>query len=153
MLFRSQGTDTIHLHFDERDYQKAGRYIVEFPVAVMDVEKAQGGARVVEDSFQLQLAGKQVAAQASGGNLCMISSLASHRAVMEQYYHTAMEDIVRNTYQQSIYLAKISLIQAGPSFYIEQVENMPFGQYVFNGSLAAAMNEMTLERLDRKSVV
>ena len=64
-------------------------------------------------------------------------------------YRTAMEDIVRNTYQQSIYLAKIALIKAGPSYYIESVENMPFRQYVFNGSLSAAMNDITLAELER----
>ncbi|MEG0780429.1 MAG: hypothetical protein RR426_07475, partial [Oscillospiraceae bacterium] len=62
---------------------------------------------------------------------------------------TAMEDIVRNTYQQSIYLAKIALIQAGPSYYIESIENMPFRQFVFNNSLAAAMNDITLDQLER----
>jgi hypothetical protein len=69
----------------------------------------------------------------------------AERAMIGQYYRTAMEDIVRNTYQQSIYLAKIALIKAGPSYYIESVENMPFRQYVFNGTLAAAMNEITLD--------
>lgn len=146
---QSDGKDRLKIHFDEKDFPKAGRYRLEFPLTAMDVRDAEGGAQVVSDSLRLLVSGKSVAAQAAGGNLCRVSAGSAEGAVMDQYYRTAMEDIVRNTYQQSIYLAKIALIKAGPSYYIESVENMPFRQYLFNGSLAAAMNDMILEELDR----
>ena len=144
-----EGRDRLHIHFDEKEYPKAGQYRLEFPLAAMDVQDAEGGAQVVSGSLKLSVGGKEVAAQEAGGNLCRVSAGSAQRAVMDQYYRTAMEDIVRNTYQQSIYLAKIALIKAGPSYYIESVENMPFRQYVFNGSLAAAMNDMVLEELEQ----
>ncbi len=143
------GKDRLQVHFDEKDFPKAGRYRLDFTLAAMDVRDAEGGAQVVSDSLRLLVGGKSVTAQAAGGNLCRVSGGSADRAVMDQYYRTAMEDIVRNTYQQSIYLAKIALIKAGPSYYIENVETMPFRQYVFNGSLSAAMNDIILEELNR----
>lgn len=144
-----EGKDRLRVRFDEKEHPKAGRYRLEFPLTAMDVQDAEGGAQVVPDSLKLWVGGKSIDAQAAGGNLCRVSAGSAERAVMDQYYRTAMEDIVRNTYQQSIYLAKITLIKAGPSYYIEAVENMPFRQYVFNGSLSAAMNDMILGELDR----
>ena len=144
-----QGRDRVTVHFDEKDHPKAGRYRLEIPLTAMDVQDAEGGAQVVPDSLKLWVGGKSVTVQGAGGNVCRVSAGSADRAVIRQYYRTAMEDIVRNTYQQSIYLAKIALIKAGPSYYIENVENMPFGQYVFNGSLSAAMNDIILTRLDR----
>ena len=144
-----EGKDRVRVHFDERDFPKAGRYRLDIPLTTLPVHSAEGGAQVVSDSLSLTVGGRSVAAQAAGGNLCRVLSGSAEGAVMDQYYRTAMEEIVRNTYQQSIYLAKIALIQAGPSYYIESVENMPFRQYVFNGSLAAAMNDLILAKLDR----
>ncbi len=144
-----QGKDRLHIRFDEKEHPKAGRYRLEFPLTAMDVQDAEGGAQVVSGSLKLLVGGKEVTAQAAGGNLCRVSAGSAEGAVMDQYYRTAMEEIVRNTYQQSIYLAKIALIKAGPSYYIESVENMPFRQYVFNGSLSAAMNDLLLSELER----
>ena len=144
-----EGGDRLKIHFDEKDHPKAGRYRLDFPLTAMDVRDAEGGAQVVSGSMELLVGSKAVAAQAAGGNLCRITAGSADRAVMDQYYRTAMEDIVRNTYQQSIYLAKIALIKAGLTYYIENVENMPFRQYVFNGSLSAAMNDMVLAELER----
>jgi hypothetical protein len=141
--------DKLRVHFDEKEFPKAGRYTLDFPLTAMDVKDAEGGAQVVSDSLKLLVGGKSVTAQAAGGNACTVTAGNAERAMIGQYYRTAMEDIVRNTYQQSIYLAKIALIKAGSSYYIESVEDMPFRQYVFNGTLAAAMNEITLDSLQQ----
>ena len=110
-----RGGERLHVHFDEKDHPKAGRYYMEFPLTAMDVQDAEGGARAVSGSMQLTVGGKSVAAQAAGGNQCKVSRGSSEQAVIDQYYRSAMEEIVRNTYQQSIYLAKIALIKAGPT--------------------------------------
>ena len=144
-----QGAERLHIHFDEKDYPKAGRYTLEFPLTALDVQDAEGGVRAVSGSMQLTVGGKAVTAQAAGGNQCRISRGSAEHAVIDQYYRSAMEEIVRNTYQQSIYLAKIALIKAGPTYYIESVENMPFRQYVFNGTLASAMNDIQLSEIER----
>lgn len=54
----------------------------------------------------------------------------------DQYYREAMENVVRSNYPQGIYLAKIHLIRAERTYLIEQVENMPFDQYVHTGYLS-----------------
>ena len=144
-----EGKAKLHIHFDEKDFAKAGRYQLRYNLAAMDVKNAEGGARVVSDSLTLAVGGKDLAAQAAGENRCQVVAGSAKKAMIGQYYRTAMEDIVRNTYQQSIYLAKIALIKAGPSYYIEGVENMPFGQYVFNNALSAAMNDITMDELER----
>ncbi len=144
-----QGAEKVHIHFDEKEHTRAGRYKMEFPLTALEVQDAEGSALVAGDSFRLTVGGREVPAQAAGGNGCLVCAGDASAMVIDRYYHSAMEDIVRNTYQQSIYLAKIALIKAGPTYYIEGVEPMPFRQYVFNGTLASAMNEILLEELRR----
>lgn len=47
-----------------------------------------------------------------------------------------MQEIINQTYHQSIYLAKINLIQAANEVVIEDVEPMPFGQYIYSDVLS-----------------
>ncbi len=144
-----EGSSRLHIHFDEKEHTRASRYHLEFPLTALGVRDAEGGAQVAANSFALTVDGRPIAAQAAGANQCLICAGTASGAVIDQYYRTAMEDIVRNTYQQSIYLAKIALIKAGPTYYIEQVEPMPFRQYVLGGTLAAAMNDIILRDLQQ----
>ncbi len=57
--------------------------------------------------------------------------------ISKRYFENAMREIVGQTYHQSIYLAKINLIWAADEIVIEDVEPMPFGQYIYSDVLSA----------------
>ncbi|MFI3312566.1 MAG: hypothetical protein R3Y62_01635 [Eubacteriales bacterium] len=137
-----EGSDKLHIHFDEGNFARAGRYQLTYDLKAMDVTQAEGSVNPLADSLALTIDGRAVTGNASGSNRCTMVSGDPKNAVMNRYYKSAMEDIVRNTYQQSIYLAKISLIQGGSAYYMEDVEPMPFDQYVYNNALALAMHQM-----------
>lgn len=139
---------TLHIDFNEKNFERAKRYEVSYRLRAMAVEDERGMLEVTPDSFRLNIGERQAAASTACANEFTVVAGNAKREVMRQYYRTAMEQIVKTTYQQSIYLAKIAVIKAGSTYVIEEIEQMPFGQCVFNNSLAAAINEMEIAELD-----
>ncbi|QHI72595.1 hypothetical protein [Aminipila terrae] len=144
-----QGKNQMTVSFDEKNFEKAGRYEFSYPLKAMAVKDAKGSVSVLQDSFKVRIGDKEVKAEAVCRNSCSIMPQNAKKQIMDNYYRTAMDEIVKNTYQQSIYLAKIGVIKAGSAYVIENIETMPFKQYVYNNSLAAAINEIQLGELDR----
>lgn len=139
-----EGKNKLTVSFNEKDFSKAGRYELNYDLTALAVKDTDGTAVVKPGSFRLSVGEKQAAENASCVSRSTIVAGNAKRELMARYYRTAMEEIVKNTYQQSIYLAKIGIIKAGPAYVIESIENMPFQQYVFNNSLAAALNDITI---------
>lgn len=51
--------------------------------------------------------------------------------ILEDYYQRTLDQALEGS-DPCIYLAKISLLQMGSTYMIEQVQNLPFNQYVYN---------------------
>ncbi len=143
-----EGRNKLTVSFNEKDFSKAGRYEMSYVLNALAVKDTDGTAAVRPSTFQLSVGEKQTGENASGLNRVAVVAGNAKRELMARYYRTAMEEIVKNTYQQSIYLAKIGIIKAGPAYVIESIENMPFRQYVFNASLGAALNDITIGEIE-----
>ncbi len=148
-----EGKNEMAISFHEKDFSKAGRYELTYTLNALPVKEIDGTAAVRPGSFRLFIGEKQSTETAGSVNRSAIVAGNAKQELMSRYYRTAMEEIVKNTYQQSIYLAKIGIIKAGPAYVIESIENMPFRQYVFNNSLAAALNDIEIREIENlKSV-
>jgi hypothetical protein len=55
--------------------------------------------------------------------------------ILDDYMRQPLDKALAAAPDQSIYLAKISLLQVGPTYIIEKVQQSPFNQYVYNESL------------------
>ena len=140
-----QGEDIVKIAFNEADYAKAKCYEFSIKLKANAVADVMSKLSVVEDSFRLKIGGVDMNAQARGTNNVQIISGNVKKEIINRYHRSAMEEIVKNTYQQSIYLAKISVIRTGATYMIDAVESMPFKQYLYNNSLAAVMNQLSME--------
>lgn len=139
-----QGEDVVSISFDETEFSKAKRYEVTRKFKTNAVSGADARLAVVEGSFKLEIGKIPMRAEAMGTSAVHIISGNVKQELMDRYYRGAMEEIVKNTYQQSIYLARISVIRAGEIYVIDGVESMPFDQYLYNNILAGAMNRLAL---------
>lgn len=142
---------TAKISFDERNYEKAAKYELSYPLRTIAVKGQEGSVAVREGSFELIIDGKKSKANAKGTNNVYITEGNTIKQIIADYYQNAMEDILKNNYQQGIYLAKIYVIKAGSSYVIDSLEPMPFNQYVFSNPLAAVLNNMLLSRKDEKA--
>lgn len=140
-----EGKSDLRVTFQEAFFEKSGRYEVSYLLDVHDVKGVEGVVEIDEDSFRLSVEQRQLTATAQGRQTVQITTRNEIVEMQEQYYQNNMETFLRNDYQQSIYLAKISLLQAGETYVIQKVENMPFQQYVPGSELNAAAQQMLLE--------
>lgn len=137
-----EGKSRVKVAFNEAFFERSGRYELTYTVDVNDVDNVQGIIRLDEESFRLSVDQRSVPAKAALQQMTKITSRSEITEVVERYYQENMESFLKNNFQQSIYLAKISLIAAGTSYVIQKVENMPFAQYVYNNELLAATAKM-----------
>lgn len=148
-----EGKTSLNISFNEAFYDKAGRYEMTYLLDVHDVMDVEGVAELGEDSFMLSVEQREISAKAQMRQTVHIAAASEMAQMMGSYYQENMETFLRNNYQQSIYLAKISLIQAGETYVIQNIENVPFGQYVTGNELTAAMMELMMQNPDSGSIV
>ena len=147
-----EGRSFVHISFDEEDYEKAYRYEKIYHLKAITIKDAAGTMELNQGSFELSIGGKLAQAKTQFNLSTQIVSGSIQEQVRRNYYHSAMEDIVKNNYQQSIYLAKIFVIRAGESYLIDFAEQMPFHQYVYNNVLADVMDQMA-QNIQKKAAL
>jgi len=55
--------------------------------------------------------------------------------ILKDWYERTLDQAAEGFAEQDVCLAKIGLLQMGPTYMIEQVERVPFGEYIPNASL------------------
>lgn len=126
-----------HVSFHQQEMQE--RYQLEIPIKAAGVPDVQAEASLVKDSFRIQIGGREYRDAGGCVSRAAISGLDGYEALQEQYYKTAMDYIMGNTFQQGIYLAKIQVVRAGGVCLIEHIEPLPFGQKIMHTELSSAM--------------
>lgn len=142
-----EGNNIITVSFDESSFLPSSRYTFKCQIRAKEVQNTEGCMEMISDSFCLTIGQETKKDMIHGKFRILITDINIQEAVIKNYYRTAMEDIIKDTYEQPIYLARMEVIRAGDTYVIEKVENLPYGQYVWNNMLTAAMETMRLEQL------
>lgn len=138
------GNDILTVSFDEKNFKPAKQYELKVPVRAKAVRNEEGCMENVSESFMLKL-GEDIRNDSVRGKFVVyITTDKVPQTVFHNYYQTAMEDMIRNNYEQPIYLARIEVIRAGDTYVIEKLENQPFKQYVWNNLLSETLETMRL---------
>ena len=138
------GGSTATVSFDENKNIPADRYYFTGEIRAKSVSRTEGFMELVPDSFVLTVGQDTKRDLIQGRFRVSIIDTDVEHAVINQYYHSAMEDIIRDSYEQPIYLARLKVIRAGDTYVIEKVENLPYKQYVWNNVLSQTMESMRL---------
>lgn len=133
---KKDGRHWVKVEFDEKNYEKARRYEIPVTLQANDAAGVCGWAKLREGSFFLSLGGAPVAAQAAAEHTVELTREAVEDVVSRRYFAEAMREVKSRTYHQSIYLARILLFQAGATVVIDDIEEMPFAQYLCSGVLS-----------------
>jgi hypothetical protein len=138
----SDNQSVLKVSFDEILFEKTGKYSLTYNLEALERLDVEGYAAVDPKSFHLSLGKVPQPAEVEEKSVTYISGADIRGQVIAGYYKSAMEDISRRNYLDNLYLARIYLVKAGDSYLIENIENVPFGQYVMNNPLAAATQEL-----------
>ncbi|MCM1103323.1 MAG: hypothetical protein NC409_04375 [Clostridium sp.] len=149
---KKDGKQYFRAAFDENDHERAKRYEIPFTLEAGNGKGLCGWAALKEGSFALKIGGHEVDAQVSVENTVEITDEPVGEVIRRRYFAQAMRQVQNETYHQSLYLAKISLFGVGNTVVIDDVEEMPFGQYICSDvlsgirELAAGQEQRALER-------
>ncbi|MDD9266883.1 hypothetical protein ACFPES_07535 [Paenibacillus sp. GCM10023248] len=95
--------------------------------------KASVGVQIGTAALKLDDRQLELHAQAAGE--IQIIGEALRERLMTDFVKQSLEASLEAPSEPCIYLAKICLIQVGPTYVIESVEQVPFGEYVYNSSV------------------
>lgn len=142
-------SDILSVEFDERKFRKSKKYTVSY---VLDAANIRDDYALIENSGQIAVSKDNEAAEYYDLTFSIkpkIVSSSVEENIRNEYYSRAMEKTLKySSYQYSIYLAEIDLIRARNTYLIENVECMPFNQYIFSSQLAGIMNSLILEKFN-----
>ena len=110
-----------------------------------DVKKAD--ISIIKDSLQLKIGDKQVDVSTNCVNTVEVIEGPIKDKFLETYFEQTLEQSVASMPDQAIYLAKISLLQMGPTYMIEKIEQVPFEEYVYNPSILYKIEKATQKSL------
>ncbi len=140
----SEKGDTMTIAFNEADFAPANRYVWRERFRARAAAGMSGSIKLVPDSFVLTVEDEMRRDRVSGLFSISITEGDIRQTMIQDYYRTAMEDILQDSYREPVYLARLQVIRAGDTYVIEEVENLPCRQYVWNHMLTAAMETMRL---------
>lgn len=143
VCFSYEGRSRMTVSFDELLFEKAGRYTYSYQLDTLNVKDTQGMVTLVQDTFKLRIGQNQYQEKAEGKAIVQIGSLSRREEVRKNYYEKGMDQILKDSGNPNLYLAKITLLRAGDSVVIDEIEKMPFGQYVTSSFLQDALLRMT----------
>lgn len=142
---KKDGKQRFRVEFDEEKHERAKRY--EIPI-ILEAESGSGmcgWVKLREGSFVLRAGGQVLETQADVEHSVEITAEPVGEVIGRRYLVEAMRELKNETYHQGIYLAKISLFGVGNTVVIDDVEEMPFGQYICSDVLSG-IREITSEQ-------
>lgn len=118
-----------------------------FSCQAMEVEQGEVRFHIEEEQFQIAVDRRE--AERGKGQIIEvpITKLKFYEGLLTHSIRTYMEEVVWNSEPRGIYLARIYLIKTGKAYMIDRIENMPFGQYVYNSQVTMSMIQHMKEEL------
>lgn len=131
--------------FDEEDYKRSARYELSIALTAAAVQGAYGRAVVKKGSFWLKVGDYPMDVTAQTESMTEITAEDVQAVLRRRYFEGAMQEAAGGGCQQNLYLAKIDLIQAGETAVIEDIEEMPFEQYICSDVLSSIQERVRNE--------
>ncbi|MDE7298713.1 MAG: hypothetical protein K2N94_07770 [Lachnospiraceae bacterium] len=133
-----QGKKRMTLEFREAGREQADFYQEEYTVCAA-LRETEGRLQIAAESFVLEIGGHKRTEAAGGKFRFEVVSGSRERALRNAFLQSAPEDLLQASRQPLLYLARITVIQAGDTYIIERVDNLPYRQYVWNNRLLGAL--------------
>ncbi|MCR4780964.1 MAG: hypothetical protein K5876_07710 [Ruminiclostridium sp.] len=140
----ADGSSVIKVNFDETLLDKTGRYTLDFELTAANVTNTEGTATPDPQTFRLAYDKNPAEGTITGRSSVHITDEDVYDAFVKNTYDHSMDTELRNTVGQRLYLARIGLVNSVGSSIIDDIENVPFGQYVASNTLLSAIGRNTL---------
>ena len=137
----------LRVSFDEMLVERTGSYELIYRLDTTESSNVEGTLAIDPDTVRLSVSGQKTEERFEGRQTVRIGREEEKAEMVRSYYRAAMENIAESGSRQPIYLARIFFVEAGDTYIIERIDNVPFRQYVKNGYLETALDQMMMREL------
>lgn len=147
----AEGGNHLTVSFDEMLFEKSRRYTLTYRLRAAGIPGEEGTLRLDESSFRFFVEKTPVETRAGGSSVTILCAHDEREELLASYHRDAMDQVMRTIHKETLYLARIFLIQAEESYLIDSIDNVPFGQYVMTAPLTSALCSLMLREMERTS--
>ncbi|MEI7027496.1 hypothetical protein [Paenibacillus sp. y28] len=123
------------LRFVEPGDSRSSEFVQTYPVHVVR-NTAQGAYfRAKTGTIRLQLGDREIAVSPNFASKVEIVEESVQERLVGAYFQRTLDQSIDSGSEPCVYLARISLLQMGPTYMIEQVDCLPFGERIVNNPL------------------
>lgn len=130
-VFTLHGHDNALVRWIQQADERAGYQEVTYRVEAPKAPQL-AGIRPQFDSVSLHIGDDALVVSPDFGNDVEIVDDATHDHILSDYFNRSVDDAFTSTSDHAIYLGKISLVQAGPTYMIQQVSSVPHADKVYS---------------------
>lgn len=141
----ADGSCEVKVAFAEPEHGRETEYEIKIPLEVRSVPDTVDRILIKNNKVRIKIGEREFESDAPVNNALQICSTAIAEKVMRNYREMNLDQYMEALPEQPIYLAKISLLQIGPTFMIEKVEPLPFNEYIYNTSNLYALGLLNRE--------
>ncbi|MCG9968443.1 hypothetical protein L9W92_10305 [Pelotomaculum terephthalicicum JT] len=129
------GGSTLKVSFIEPDHGQQTEYEAKFLLKAVDKSEVTGQVMIKDSVVKLGVGDKQTDIETGCVNTVQIVDGPVKERILDSYFNLTLDQYMESITEDCIYLARISLLHVGSTFMIEKVENVPFGEYIYNASV------------------
>lgn len=143
-----QGKNIIEVDFDESLAEASDTYVIKKRLRAKTAAGIRGNIEMVPGSFWLSLDSYKMNPNEKEKIKFKVSLISDSvgEAFLREYYQASLDEAMTDPYKGHLYLARLEVIRAGDTYVIDRVENLPYGQRVWNGRLSGAMERFRMGR-------
>lgn len=110
-------------------------YRLSYSVKVQDRPGTIGKLTLNSGAVELFIGDNRIPLDQTVSHSVDIISQPVAERILKDWYERSLDQAAEGYATENVCLAKIGLLQLGPTYMIEQVERVPFGEYIPNASL------------------
>lgn len=153
MTCENDDSSVLSVKFNEMLSEKTGKYTLTYRMKANNVVDTEAAATVDSSTFTIAYDKMPSDGVIKGRSAALVVNGDISEVIFRSCFERDMDALFRGSLGSRLYLARIDLINTGEAALIEKIHNVPFGQYVINGTLQNALFRTALAGItDSESV-
>ncbi|OME83999.1 hypothetical protein BK120_12865 [Paenibacillus sp. FSL A5-0031] len=141
MGFTSVGHDGNTVMFVEPGDAQETEYSVSFHLKAPQTAGVKAQLAVPNHAAKLTIGDSAIPLDTNAKHIIEVLDEPVANRILKDWHERSLEQAVEGSADQSICLAKISLLQMGPTYMIEKVDRVPFDEYIESTALLQRLTQ------------
>lgn len=132
----------VRVYYKEQDSETHRKIHLAYYLQASDVVNIDANVTVQREQFSIQIGEQKQYASGTSEYTVEVTERPIKERMIEEYYKKHFDDLTEITDGHLLYLAKIQMITSDHGYFIENIEKLPFRQYVLNSQLLELLSRV-----------